>query len=172
MQRLLKILHRDDPQAVRVALRVARIVPICRHQEDVDVSPTGADRLLLDAADPGHPAVELNHARGCDLVAVVDVASPLLEQLEREGQTSRRTADAAEVEADRKRKVDAEGLCRQEADQGALRLRRVARRSNRDLERARASANADVDRVPWPVTRQDRAQVRPGADRLAVCRND
>src|SRR6266566_8417707 len=84
LQRLLKTLHRDDPQATRVALRVAGVVPIDRHEEDVDVRFSRSDRLLLDAADPGHRSVELDLTGGCDLVAVIDVASFLLQKLERE----------------------------------------------------------------------------------------
>ena len=112
MQRLLKILHRNDPKAVRVALRIAGIVPIGRNQEDVDVSPTRPDRLLLDAADPRHPSIKLEHAGGRHLVAVVDIAPALLEELERERQARRRTAYAPEIEADRKRKADTERLRR------------------------------------------------------------
>src|SRR5207302_1343275 len=103
----------------------ARIVPIDRHQEDVDVGTTGPDRLLLDAADPRHPAVELDHACGRDLVAVVDVTSALLEQLEGERETSRRAADTTQVEADGEGKADAERLGGQDADQRSLRLRGV-----------------------------------------------
>src|SRR5207245_8539938 len=123
-------------KAVPVALRIARIVPIRGNQEDIDVSSARPDRLLLDAADPRHAPVELDHAGGRNLVTVVDVAPSLLEQLERERQSGRRTAHAAEVEADRKRKAHAERLRRQNADQGSLRLRRVACLAYQDRERA------------------------------------
>src|SRR5437763_17102069 len=117
MQRLLKILHRDDPKAVRLALRIACIVPIRRNQEDVDVSTTRPARLLLADADPRHAAVELDHAGGRDLVAVVDIPPALLQEFKRKRQARRRTAHASEVEADRKRKAITERLRRQDADQ-------------------------------------------------------
>src|SRR5437899_10767 len=44
VQRLLKTLHRDDAKAVRVPLRLARIVPIDRDEEDIDVRLARSDR--------------------------------------------------------------------------------------------------------------------------------
>src|SRR3954451_12319409 len=85
---------------MRVALCNLRVVPIGRDEERVDMRLTGADRLLLDAADLGHRSVELDLARGRDLEPVVDVAAALLEDLEREGEPRRRAADVPEVEPD------------------------------------------------------------------------
>ena len=94
------------------------VVPILRHEEDVDIRLARPDRLLLDAADPADAAVELDLAGGSDLVAVVDVPSELLEQLEREREACGRPADVAEVEPDREREADVESLRGQDSDRG------------------------------------------------------
>src|SRR5438552_15257792 len=77
---------------------------------------TGADRLLLHAADARDASVELDLARGRELQPVVDVAAALLEHLERERQPRRRAADVLQVEADVERQLHVEHLERNEAD--------------------------------------------------------
>ena len=49
-QRLSKTLHRDDAEIPCVAACLRRVIP-SRNEEDVDASASGADHLLLDAAD-------------------------------------------------------------------------------------------------------------------------
>src|SRR5438067_10970796 len=82
-QRLSKTVHRHDPDTVRVALRLRGVFP-SRHEERVDARPSNADRLLLEAADRGYGAVELELSGRGDPPAVVDVLSKLLEHVERE----------------------------------------------------------------------------------------
>src|SRR5579884_4359705 len=65
VQRLLKTLHRDDPEAVRVLPRVAGVLPR-GDEEGVHTRLARADRLLLDAADRAHLPVEEDLARGRD----------------------------------------------------------------------------------------------------------
>ena len=89
---------------MRIALRIARVVPIDWHQEHVDVRFSHADRLLFDAADSGHRSVELDLARRCDLVAVIDVASLFLQQLEREREAGGGPPDVSGVDRDGDRK--------------------------------------------------------------------
>src|SRR4249919_1874253 len=49
-QRLLKTFNRNDPQAVRVLPRIARVLPR-GHEEEIHIGPARADRLLLHTAD-------------------------------------------------------------------------------------------------------------------------
>src|SRR5262245_640065 len=70
MQRLLKTLHRDDPQTTRILARLGRVLP-SGDEEDVDAGGPRAEGLLLDASDRGDAAVEIELAGGCDLQAVV-----------------------------------------------------------------------------------------------------
>jgi hypothetical protein len=97
---------------MRVALRVLGVVPIDRDEEDVHMRLSRSDRLLLDSADSCHRSVELDLAGRCDLVAAIDVASSLLEQLESERQPGRGPADLAQVELDRERQLSMERLNR------------------------------------------------------------
>ena len=99
LQRLLKTLHRDDAQPVRVLAGLARVLPR-RDEEGIHTRLARADRLLLDAADRADPAVEEDLAGRGDLVAAVDVAAELLQHVEREGEPGRRAADAAGVDRD------------------------------------------------------------------------
>src|SRR5439155_10589290 len=96
LQRLLKVLHRDDSKAVGVPPCLGRVVP-SRHEENPDPGLANSDRLLLDPANRLDGAVELDPPRSRDPVAVVDVAAELLEQVEREGEAGRGAADAAGV---------------------------------------------------------------------------
>src|SRR5919201_2593991 len=99
-QRLLKSLHRDDTDRPRVLPRDSEVVP-ARHKEHVHMRVARADRFLLGGADLADAAVRSDRSRGRDLVAVVDVAATLLEDLQREGQAGRRAADVSEIELDR-----------------------------------------------------------------------
>src|SRR5579885_3694067 len=121
-QRLWKALHRDDPQPVRVALRVARVLP-SRDEEGIHMRLARADRLLLDPADGADGAVREDLARRGDPVAVDDVPPELLEDVEREGEPRRGAADAARVDADRDRQPDVERGLEEDADDRTPRLR-------------------------------------------------
>src|SRR2546429_2094315 len=167
-----KTLHRDDPQATREALRVAGVVPIDRHEEDVDVRFSRSDRLLLDAADPGYRSVELDLTGRCDLVAVIDVASLLLQKLEREREPGRWSADLAKVELDAERQANAQGLNRQDADDRPLRILGVGRRCDRERELLGATLDGDLDRVPGLEPAEHGGQVGSREHLLVIGTND
>ena len=113
-QRLLKTLHRDDPQAVRVLAGFARVVH--RHEESIHTRLPRADRLLLDPADRADLAVEEDLAGRGDLEAAVDVASELLHHVEREREPGGGAADAVRVDRDRARQLDVGRLVEEHAD--------------------------------------------------------
>src|SRR4051812_35392656 len=73
-QRLLKALHRHDPEAASISPGLRRVFP-SRDEEEVGSSPLHADRLLLEAADRADPPVEEDLARRRDAVAAVDVTA-------------------------------------------------------------------------------------------------
>src|SRR5262245_37738617 len=81
MQRLLKTLHRDDPQTSRILARLGRVLP-SGDEEDVDTGGSRAEGLLLHAADRGDAAVEIELARRGDLQAVADSMAELLVDIE------------------------------------------------------------------------------------------
>src|SRR5438132_1264039 len=64
------------------------------------------DRLLLDGPDFAHAAVRGDRPGRRDLVAVVDVASAFLENLQRERKPGRRSADVPEIEPDAERHLE------------------------------------------------------------------
>src|SRR5215218_8021065 len=120
-QRLWKVLHRDDPQPVRVAPRLTR-VRTGRHQEDVHTRAANAERLLLHAADRAHCAVRTELPGGRDLVAVGDVAPELLEEVEREREAGGGSADAARVDLDLDRQRHVERVAGGDADERPVRV--------------------------------------------------
>src|SRR6185295_9675272 len=115
-------------------------------------------RLLLDAADPRHLAVQLNLSCRGDPVAVVYVAAASLHQFEREGKTGRRPAHLAQVEADVEREVDVERLDRQHADDRSLRRGYVARRLDRNVVQLPATPVAKAHDLADFFPFEDRAQ--------------
>src|SRR6476661_8903901 len=157
---------------MRVALRIARVVPIDRYQEHVDVRFSYTDRLLLDAADSGHRSVELDLTCRGDLVAVIDVASLFFQQLEREGQAGRRPAHPAEVELDRERQLNVQGLDRQDADDRALWILGVGDRSDRERELLAAAPDHDLHRVPRLEASGHPGEIDACAYRVPVRRDD
>src|SRR5206468_2612887 len=98
-QRLLKTPHRDDAKTVRILAGGLRIVP-CWDEEDIHTRSARADHLLLDGSHRKHGPVEGELARRGDPAAVRDVAPEHACDLERERETSRRAADATEVDVD------------------------------------------------------------------------
>src|SRR5262245_4918529 len=61
MQRLLKTLHRDDPQTPRILARFGCVLP-SRDEKHIHSCGTRTERLLLDAADRPNTAVEVELA--------------------------------------------------------------------------------------------------------------
>src|SRR6266511_3718259 len=115
VQRLLKVAHSEDPNAVRVAPRLGGVFP-SRHDEDANSGVADADRLLADAADRRHGAVELDLARSRDPATVVDVLAQLLEHVERERQSRGGPADVAGVDLHAERQLDERRLIDDHAD--------------------------------------------------------
>ena len=83
VQRLSISVHRDDAHVACVAARLLCVFP-SRNEKDVRSGAPGADRLLLEAADGEHRAVEAHLAARDHPVAVVDIVSELLGDVERE----------------------------------------------------------------------------------------
>src|SRR5712691_13074605 len=114
-QRLSKTVHRHDPEAAGIAPCLRSVFP-SRHEEEVDPRAANPDRLLLEAADGGHGAVELELTGGGDSAAVVDVPTQLLEDVECEWEPGRGTADVSGVDLDLERELDERRLLNEDAD--------------------------------------------------------
>src|SRR5688572_28156265 len=93
-----------------------------RDEEHVGPGASRADHLLLDAADRGDAAVELELARHGDTQAPVDVSSQLLDHIEGEREAGGRPADAAEIDLDADRKLDVGELLDLDPDDRPTRL--------------------------------------------------
>src|SRR5437868_4085227 len=143
VQRLLKTAHRDDAEAVRVPSRIGRVIPSDGHEKDVRARLAGAERLLLDAADRCHAAVELHLPGGRDAVAAVDLVAERLHHLQGEREAGRRAADVAGVDPYLDRQGDARRLVGREADDRVTRVQWVANRL--DVQRQFLRATLDTD---------------------------
>src|SRR5207248_5668033 len=115
------VFHRDDPKAVRVASCLARVVPGW-HKESVHMRTAGTERLLLDAADRQHSSVEAELTGRRDLVPARDVAPELLEDLERECEPGRGTADPLGVDRDLHGQSNLEVVRREDAENRLVRV--------------------------------------------------
>src|SRR5205085_3332366 len=102
-------------------------------EERVDARPSNADRLLLEAADRGYGAVELELSGRGDPPAVVDVLSKLLEHVEREREPSRGAADVSGIDLYAERELDERSLVDEDTDDRSTWLLRVGDRPNHDL---------------------------------------
>ena len=79
VQRLIERRDGDDLEVrAGVLLRFLRVATVDRNEEDLRARVADAIDLLLDAADRAHPPVEMDLARGGDLVAVQHVGAELL----------------------------------------------------------------------------------------------
>ena len=105
VQRLLKTLHRDDPQAVRVLPRIGGVLPAGTRKASTPASRAPIVFCLMPPIGPTRPFEE-DLAGRRDLVAAVDVAAELLQDVEREREAGRRPADAARVDRDADRQLD------------------------------------------------------------------
>ena len=167
MQRLWKALHRDDPEAVPIPARDARVRP-GGYEKDIHTGFARADRLLLDGADREHGAVELELAGGGDLVAAVRVVTELFHQTERECEAGGRAADACCVDADPDRKLADEGagLVDEDPDRGGTSVLETADRPDRRLLDAsrsqRPTLQAGCLEDPQGVTNENRSDRRSG----------
>ena len=75
-QRLLKTLHRDDPEVACIFPRILGVLAR-RDEEVIHIRPARADRLLLDAADRDDGSVECELSRRGDAAAARDVPTEL-----------------------------------------------------------------------------------------------
>src|SRR5438105_6570843 len=164
LQRLLKTLHRDDAQPLRVLPRVARVLPR-RDEEGIHTRGARTDRLLLDAADRVHGAVRPDLAGRRDPVPVVDVAAELLEDLEREGEPGGGAADTVGVERDA-------SLVEEDADDAAPRAVPGRDRPQRDRPRLAAAADREAHLRADGLAAHQAGDVLGRADAGAVDRED
>src|SRR5262245_14698121 len=115
-------MHRDYAHLSCVTPRLLSVFP-SRNEKDVRSGAPGADRLLLEAANGDHRAVEA-HLSGRDHpVATIDVAPELLGYVQGEGEARRGAAYLAEVDVhghgQRDLRRGLESAARQHADERA-----------------------------------------------------
>ena len=101
----MKTLHWNDAKVPCIAQRLRCVFPQ-PHEEDVRAGSSGAERLLLDAADPTDVSVERDLTRRHDAAPMIDVLAELLEHVQCKRESCGRAADTTEIDVHLPRQFD------------------------------------------------------------------